>query len=393
MALLATETYPKARRRLRLGIVGGGRGALVGQWHWSGARLSNRWDLVAGALSSDPEVARLSGEDWMLAPERSYSSWADMAKKEAARADGIEAVVICTPNWTHFAIAEAFMKQGIDVICDKPMTTTVQDAEAMVALQRETGVIVALTYPYVYHPMARQAREMVRAGAIGAVRQVMVEYAQDWATEHDDTGSKGLAWRRDPAKVGRASAVGDIGTHAVQLLEFVAGDTVASLRADFHVCGAPKEMEDTAFMGLRMASGAPGAMWVSQAAPGNHCALRLRVYGTKGGLQWDQEYPEHLRFTPLNEPEQIITRGQGAGVLPPAARLAGLPRGHGESLTDAWANLYTEIALAVDARRNGADLPADLLALPDVVTGLRGVRFVHAAADSHEAGGEWVGLE
>ena len=390
MALTGTEFYPNATRRLRLGIVGGGRGALVGQWHWTGARLSNRWDLVAGALSSDPETARISGREWMLPEDRIYTDYHAMARAEAARADGIEAVAICTPNWTHRPIAEAFMDAGIDIICDKPMTLSREDCDALEKRQRETGLVFAITHPYPYHPMARQAHEMVKAGAIGEVRQALVEYAQDWATEPDDPDSKSLAWRRDPAKIGRASATGDIGTHALQMLEYVSGQPVTRLRADFHVCGAPKAMEDTAFINMALENGAPAAMWITQAAPGNYCALRFRIYGNKGGLEWDQEFPETLRYTPLNQPEQTIVRGHGAGVVPAAERMTLLPRGHGESLSDAWGNLYREIAIAVEARRTGEPVPDGLLNLPDIHTGSRGVRFINAAADSHEAGGVWV---
>ena len=391
MGLAHTESYPAATRRLRLGIVGGGRG-LVGQWHWVGARLSNRWDLVAGALSADPETARASGRAWMLPEDRIYADYADMAKKEAARDDGIEAVVIATPNWTHRPIAEAFMRAGIDIICDKPMAITREDCDALVELQRETGLVFAITHPYPYHPMVRQAREMVRSGEIGTVRQAIVEYAQEWGTAPEDPGNRTFAWRRDPAKVGRASATGDIGTHALQMIEFVTGLKVGRLRADFHVCGAPKAMEDTAFVNLRFENGAPGLLWITQAAPGNHCALRFRVFGEKGGLDWNQEHPEHLRHAPFDRPEQSIVRGHGAGVAAAAERMALLPRGHVEGLSDAWGNLYAEAAIAVEARRECKTIPEGLLALPDIHTGARGVAFVNAAADSHEAGGTWTDL-
>ncbi|SLN65948.1 Gfo/Idh/MocA family protein [Roseisalinus antarcticus] len=384
--------YPKASRRLRLGIVGGGRGALVGQWHWTGVRLSNRWDLVAGALSANPETAVASGRDWLLAEDRIYTDYREMARAEAARPDGIEAVAICTPNWSHRPIAEAFMDAGIDIICDKPIAMTPEDCEALAAKQAETGLVFAVTHPYTYHPMARQAREMVAAGAIGEVRQALVEYVQEGATEPPDPNSKPMAWRRDPDKIGRASATGDIGTHALHMIEFVTHLEVARLRADFHVCGAPQDMEDTAFLSLAFDNGAPGSMWVTQAAPGNYCGLRFRVFGTKGGLEWDQESPETLRYTPYREPEQIIVRGHGAGMLPAAERMVLLPRGHGETLSDAWGNLYTEIAIAVEARRSGQTLPEGLLALPGLPDGARGVRFIHAAADSHEAGGAWTDL-
>ena len=392
MPLQGSESHPPAERRLRAGIVGGGRGALVGRWHWTGMRLSNRWDLVAGALSSDPDKARASGRDWMLAGDRIYTDFREMARVEAGREDGIEAVAICTPNWTHRAIAEAFMAEGIDVICDKPMAITNADCEALIAARRDAGVVFAVTYPYAFHAMARQAREMIASGAVGEVRQALVEYAQDWATEPDDPDAESLKWRRDPEKVGRASATGDIGTHALHMLEFVTGRRVARLRADFHVCGAGKPMEDTSFINLALDNGAPGMMWITQAAAGNHCGLRFRIYGPRGGLSWDQESPEILRYSPLGEPERVLVRGHGAGILPAAERMVGLPRGHGEALSDAWGNLYTEIALAVAARRSGIPVPDGLSALPDIETGARGVRFINAAADSHEAGGTWIDL-
>lgn len=392
MGLSGSVSYPPAARRLRLGIAGGGRG-LVGQWHWAGVRLSNRWDLVAGALSANPDIARNSGRDWMLDEDRVYTDYREMAKAEAARGDGIEAVTIATPNWTHRHIAETFMDVGIDIICDKPMAMTNVDCEVLVARQQETGLVFAITHPYAYHPMVRQAREMVRSGAIGEVRQLFVEYAQDSASGPVDPENRTLAWRRDPKKVGRASTAGDIGTHALQLIEYVSGLTVNRLRAEFHVCGTPKAMEDTAFMNLRFENGVPGLLWVTQAAPGNYCGLRFRVYGDGGGLSWDQEFPEHLRYSPLNQPERTIVRGYGNGVVAAAERMSYLPRGHGEGLSDAWANLYTEIAIAVEARRNGKKVPEGTLALPDVHTGAHGVRFINAAADSHEAGGTWQDLD
>ena len=326
----------------------------------------------------------------MLQEDRIYTDYEEMAQVEASREDGIEAVAIATPNWTHRHIAETFMAAGIDIICDKPMANTRDDCSALVARQKETGLVFAITHPYTYHPLVRQAREMVAAGTIGAVRQALVEYAQDWATLPYDPGFRSLPWRLDPSRVGRSSTTADIGTHAHQVIEFVTGLEIRQLRADFHVCGAPKGMEDTAFLNLRFENGAPGSMWVTQAAPGNYCALTFRVYGEKGGLAWDQESPDELRFTPIDEPEQIIVRGPGSGVVPAAERMVLLPRGCGGGTTDAWCNLYTEIAIAVEARRYGRTLPAGLLAIPDVHNGARGVEFVNAAADSHEAGGVWT---
>jgi predicted dehydrogenase len=392
MAMLGTEDtrYPPSPRRLRLGFVGGGKGGLVGDWHATGARLSNRWEIVAGALSSDPEKSRASAAAWQIAPDRAYADFRTMAAAEKALPDGIEAVVVCTPNFLHFEPAATFMRAGFDVILDKPMTTTLDEALELVRIRRETGVFLGMTYPYTFHPMVRQARHMIAAGAIGDVRQVIVEYAQDWATAPEDPSFKGAAWRRDPKKVGRASATGDIGTHVFHLTNYVSGLAISEVRADFHVCGAPKPMEDTAFMNIRLSNGAPGMIWITQAAPGNYCGLRLRIYGLKGGIEWNQEFPEQLRVNYLNEPEQVIVRGHGAGVLPAVERLVHLPRGHGETLSDAWGNMYTEFALAVEQRRGLRTLPRGFLEVTTDEDGARGVGFVAACADSHEGGGAWT---
>ena len=390
MSLVTADHLQTGQRRLRLGMVGGG---LVSHWHNAGIRLSNRWDLIAAAFSSNPQKAMQLGQAWLLDDSRIYTSYEDMARQEAAREDGIEAVAICTPNHTHRAIAEVFMRHGIDVICDKPVANTAEDGEALVQLQKETGLVFAVTHPYAYHPMVRQAREMIKTGAIGATRQFMLEYAQEWAgVEAADSTDGAEPWRKDPAKAGRTSTTGDIGTHAFQLLEYITADSVVRLRADFHVCGPARTLEDTSFINLRLSQGAPGVMWLTQVAAGEHCGLRLRVYGDKGSLSWDQEFPEQLRFALFDQPEQILLRGQGAGMSSAAQRMTRLPRGHGEALPDAWSNLYTEIAIAVAARRAGQASPVTDEHLPDVHDGLRGIRFVDAAADSHEAGGHWVDL-
>lgn len=387
---LAGLRQPPLGRRLRLGFVGGGRGGLVGQWHAAGVRLSNHWDIVAGALSSDPANAAASAADWMIAPDRSYADWRAMAAAEAAREGGIEAVVVCTPNHTHAAIAAGFLRAGIDVICDKPMTTTRAEAEDLVALSAETGRLLLVTYPYAHHAMVRQARGLVRQGEIGRIRQVTVEYLQEWGTGPVDPAVRGQVWRQDPAKAGRSAAVADIGTHACHLLTQVTGLDITRLRADFHVCGAAKTLEDTAFVNLRLADDVPGILHVTQAAPGQHCGLRLRVWGETGGIAWDQEFPEQLRVARLGGPDRIYHRGQGAGILPEAARLTHLPRGHGETLTDAWANLYAECGIAVAARRSGTALPEGAILVPDGRDGLHGVAFTDACVDSHLAGGVWV---
>ncbi|MDE2456470.1 MAG: Gfo/Idh/MocA family oxidoreductase [Burkholderiales bacterium] len=380
--------FPPPSRLLRLGFVGGGSGALIGEVHANGARLSNRWQVVAGALSSDPERTRRSGREWMLADDRSYSDYRDMALREAQRPDGIDAVVIATPNHLHHPVAAAFLDAGIEVISDKPLTTNLPDAIDLVRRQQQTGRVFGVTYAYASHVMVRQAREMIGAGLLGDIRQVHVEYFQEWAIGISDEGEN-RPWRLDPARVGRAFTVADIGTHAMHLAAFATRRDVESVRAEFHVSGRPKALEDTAFMHLRLSGGVPGTLMVSQAAAGTQCGLRLRVFGSLAGLEWDQENPEFLRFTPLDSPTQIIGRGHGGGMMERTLPFVRMPRGHPEGLTDAWANLYLELAVAIDARRCGITLPDGLLAYPDVVDGAKGVKFVDAAIESN-ATGQWV---
>jgi predicted dehydrogenase len=380
--------FPAPSRLLRLGFVGGGDGSFIGEVHANGARLSKRWQVVAGALSSDPDRARRSGRDWLLADERSYTDYRIMAASEASRADGIDAVVIATPNDLHHAMAAAFLDAGIDVISDKPLTTKLSDALDLVRRQRQTGLVFGVTYAYAAHAMVRQAREMIRRGTLGTIRQIHVEYFQEWAIGLTDEGQN-KPWRLDPQRVGQSFTVADIGTHAMHLATFATGLDAEQVRASFHVSGMPKALEDTAFMHLRFSGGVPGTLMVSQAAAGTQCGLKLRVFGTLGGLEWEQENPEFLRYTPLDSPTQVFGRGYGGGMLEPAVRFVRMPRGHPEALTDAWANLYTEFAVAIDARRSGATLPEGLLAYPTVVDGAKGVKFVEAAIQSN-ATDNWV---
>ena len=376
------QDFPTPSRRLRLGFVGGGQGALIGQVHANGARLSNRWDIVAGALSSNSERAKASGKDWLLADDRVYSDYREMARAEAAREDGIEAVSIVTPNHLHAPIAKAFMDVGIDVISDKPLTTTLEEALSLAKAQDDSGVVFGVTYAYSAHVMVRQAQAMVRGGDLGDIRQIHVEYFQDWAMDITDQGD-GAPWRLNVAQNGPSFTVGDIGTHAEHLARFVSGLRIEAVRADFHVTGQPKALEDTAFMQLRFEGGVPGTLMVSQTMAGSQCGLRLRVCGTKASLEWHQEQPEFLHLRAIGAPEQIISRGHGAGMSPATERLLRMPRGHPEALTDAWANLYLEFAVAIQARREGRELPTDFLAYPTIADGVDGMRFVEAAIKSN----------
>ena len=381
--------FPQAERRLRLGVVGGGQGSFIGKVHARGARLSNRWDVVAGALSSRPQVAKESGREWLFDEDRAYTDYRVMAEREAARPDGIDAVTIATPNNSHHAIAVAFMEKGIDVISDKPLTTTLGDALDLVRRQKETGLGFAVTYAYASSAMVRQARKMIREGALGTLKQVHVEYFQEWALTPPKDGGAGAQWRVDPAIVGPTFTTGDIGTHCHHLGAFVCGRPVTSVRAEFHTLGPEKPLEDTAFMHVRYEGDIPGTIMISQVAPGAHCGLRIRAFGDKASLEWNQEEPEVLHFRRFGEPARLLTRGEGAGIGIHAARFVHIPRGHPEALSDAWGNLYEEFAIAVEARRLGRTLPEGLLDYPTVTDGALGVKFIEAALASSRSG-DWA---
>ena len=379
--------FPPLLRRLRAGIVGGGRIARI---QAMGARLSNYWEVAAGALSADPEAARARAAEWYLPEDRAYASFAEMAEAEAGRADGIDAVVITTPNDSHYAVARAFLEAGIDVICDKPLTNTLGEALDLVRLVQERGLVFGVCHAFAAYPMVRQAREMVRSGALGRINQVHVEYLQDALSDPRAAEAKHVQWRLDPARAGPTSCTGDIGTHAHHMAGFVTGLEMTQLRAELHVCGAPKALDDTVIMATRFTGDVPGTLLATRVAPGQYCGLRLRIYGDAGGLEWDQEHAESLRYTRLGESPRLLSRGPGAGVGPAAARFTRLGRATAEGWIEAWANLYTEFALAIAARRDGRSLPPDLLAFPTVLDGARGVRFIGAAVESHRQGGVWV---
>jgi predicted dehydrogenase len=389
---IAGSPDQKLNRRLRLGMVGGGRGAFIGAVHRIAARLDDRWELVAGALSSDPERAKASGQDLLLKPDRIYGDFNEMARRERRLKDGIDAVAIVTPNHAHAAAARAFLKAGIHVICDKPLTTTRREADQLAKLARESGLIFAVTHNYTGYPLVRQARAMVQAGELGAIRVVQVEYAQDWlATRMEETGSKQAEWRTDPARSGPGGAVGDIGTHAFNLAEFIAGDEVASLSAELHTFVEGRRLDDNAHMMLRFTSGAKGMLWCSQVAAGLENGLRIRIYGEKAGLEWHQENPNYLTFSPLGEPPRIIRRnGYGADEVSRAA--SRIPGGHPEGYLEGFAQLYTDVAEQIAARIENREPNPFSLQVPDVEHGVRGVRFIEAAVRSSQRKAAWVDL-
>jgi predicted dehydrogenase len=374
--------------RIRLGMVGGGNDAFIGGVHRFASRLDDRYELVAGALSSTPQKARASGAVLSLDPARTYDDFKAMAIREARLEDGIEAVAIVTPNHVHYAAAREFLKRGIHVICDKPLTSTLPEARKLVKAAERSSALFVLTHNYTGYPLIRQAREIIANGELGDIRVVNVEYAQDWLTQDDD--SKQAAWRTDPAQSGLGGATGDIGTHAFNLAGFVTGLKLERLAADLQSFVSGRALDDNGHVMLRYAGGARGLLWCSQVAPGNENGLRLRVYGEKGGLEWAQENPNQLWFTPFGEPKRLLTRG-GAGTGPAAARMCRIPPGHPEGYLEGFANIYSEAAIAIEAHRTSAPVPPEVQ-FPTVQDGLEGVQFVDACVRSSKRDGAWVGL-
>ncbi|WP_299780114.1 Gfo/Idh/MocA family oxidoreductase [uncultured Roseobacter sp.] len=374
--------------RIRLGMVGGGNDAFIGAVHRIAARLDDRYAFVAGALSSTSEKAQASGAALGLDPARTYDDFKQMAIREARLKNGIEAVSIVTPNHVHFAAAREFLKRGIHVICDKPLTSTMADARKMAKAVEESDALFFLTHNYTGYPMVRQAREMIAKGDIGKIRVVQVEYPQDWLTKHEDF--KQAAWRTDPAQSGAGGSTGDIGTHAHNLACFVTGLRVESLAADLQAFVSGRQLDDNAHVMLRFEGGARGMLWSSQVAPGNENALRIRVYGENGGLEWAQEHPNHLWHTPFGEPKRLITRN-GAGAGEAAARMSRVPPGHPEGYLEGFANIYSEAAEAIVAHRSGQK-PGAAVIYPTILDGIRGMQFVDACVRSSARNAAWITL-
>ena len=388
MAIEASKSGERTPK-IRLGMVGGGAGAFIGAVHRMAARLDDQYDLVAGALSSTPEKSVASGRELGLDPDRCYGSYEEMAEKEAARPDGIEAVSIVTPNHVHFPAAKAFLERGIHVICDKPLTSNLDDAKALKAVADKAKALFILTHNYTGYPMVRHARELVRSGELGELRLVQMEYPQDWLAEPiEQTGQKQAAWRTDPKQSGAGGSTGDIGTHAYNLGSFISGLELDELAADVHTFVEGRRLDDNAHVMLRFKGGAKGLLWCSQVATGNENGLKVRIYGTKAGIEWTQADPNYLWFTRLGQPKQLITRG-GAGANSAAARVTRIPSGHPEGYLEAFATIYTEAAAAINAAKSGAAVDPAVV-YPTVDDGVKGVAFVEACIASSKQNGGWV---
>ncbi|HLV87358.1 MAG TPA: Gfo/Idh/MocA family oxidoreductase [Candidatus Sulfotelmatobacter sp.] len=381
-----------SRRRLRLGMVGGGPGAFIGAVHRIAARMDDRYELVAGALSSDPERSRAGAQELRIAPDRAYGSFQEMASAEAKRSDRIDAVAVVTPNHLHYPIAKAFLEAGIHVICDKPVTTTIKDAVDLGAIVRRMNLVFGLTHNYTATPMVRQARQMIRAGELGTIRVVQVEYAQDWlVTPLEKTGHKQAAWRTDPAQTGQGGCLGDIGTHAFNLAEFVTGLRCEQLAAEVCTYVPGRRVDDGVQMLLRFNQGVRGMLWACQVATGNENNLRLRVYGDKAGVEWKQEAPNYLWFTPQGKAPVQLSRS-GPGATSDAIRASRVPMGHPEGYLEAFAQLYTDLAEQISAKIEGRSPDPAALLVPAIDEGVAEMRFIAAAVESSKKNSAWISL-
>ncbi|MCP4380255.1 MAG: Gfo/Idh/MocA family oxidoreductase [Hyphomicrobiales bacterium] len=377
--------------RIRLGMVGGGIGAFIGVVHRVAARMDDQFELVAGALSSSPDRAAESGRQLRIAPDRVYADYRDMAKAEAAREDGIQAVAVTTPNHLHFDNCCAFIDAGIHIICDKPVTFTADEARDLKVRAGAAGLQFIVTYNNTGYPMVREARAIVQAGRIGKVRLVQVEYAQDWLNEPiEREGHKQAEWRTDPSRVGMGACLGDIGTHAFNLAGYVTGLHLDAVVSEVSTFAEGRQMDDDVNVLLRYDNGARGSLWASQVAPGNENGLRLRVYGETGGVEWDGEVPNHLKVTEYGMPPVTLSRG-GYGAGDAASRITRMPAGLPEGYLECFANTYLDAAELIHAALECRSPDPAATTVPQIDSGIEAQEFVEAVVRSSQAGG-WVNV-
>jgi predicted dehydrogenase len=382
------------KRKLRMGMVGGGEGAFIGAVHRIAATLDQQVELVAGCFSRDPENTQRTGRSLYLDPARCYASYEVMAQKEKALpADRrVDFVSIVTPNHMHFPIARTFLEAGLHVVCDKPMTYSVDEAAELVRLVERSGRVFALTHNYTGHPLVRHARQLFQSGAMGTVRKVIVEYLQDFLmVSHEKLGQKQAAWRTDPAQSGLGGTLGDVGSHCLNLLEYVTGDPVVELCADKSTFLPDRTLDEDVNMLLRFKDGGKGVLTISQVATGEENGLTLRVYGSQGAISWAQENPNYLTVYRYGEPRQVLTRGQGY-LSEPAKACTRIPTGHPEGYLEAFATIYCGVVRAIRKHLDGEPLKTDQYDFPTVYDGLRGMQFIDRAVESSKRGAAWVSL-
>ena len=386
------DTETKLDRKLKFGQVGGGRDAFIGAVHRRAAISDGFTELAAGALSSTPEKSKLSGADLLLPPERNYGSWQEMLEKESALPEGerIDFVSIVTPNHVHFEPAMAFVQAGFNVIMDKPMVHTSQQARALIKAVEQSGVVFGVTHNYTGYPMVKEARAIVRAGKLGQIQRVVVEYPQGWLlTRLESEGQKQAAWRTDPARSGAAGAVGDIGSHCENLVSYITELEIEALCADLNTFAPGRRLDDDASVLLRFKNGARGILWVSQIAAGEENGLNIRIYGAEASLYWRQEEPNYLYLTWPNGKTEVLKRG--GGYLGEAAkRSTHLPTGHPEAFFEAFGNIYLNFTDTVRAKLTGRE-PTELeLDFPTVYDGARGVKFIERVVASSQSSEKWL---
>jgi len=381
------------KRKLRMAMVGGGQGAFIGAVHRMAAALDQQVELAAGCFSRDPENTQTTGRQLYLDPARCYDTYQQMAESEAKLPEEkrIDFVSIVTPNSSHYDIARTFLEAGFHVVCDKPVTYSLDQAEKLVALVEKTGLVFALTHNYTGHPLVRHARELFRSGQMGTVRKVIVEYLQDFLMfPHEKHGQKQAVWRVDPAQSGLGGTLGDVGTHAINLTEYVTGEKVVELCADKSTFLPDRKLDEDANILLRFAGGGKGVMTISQIATGEENALKLRVYASEGAIHWEQENPNYMKVYRYGQPRQMMTRGHAEYLTEAATNCTRVPTGHPEGYLEAFATIYCGAVEAIRAYIDGKPLKTDQYNFPTIYDGLRGMQLVTKAVESAEAGSKWV---
>ena len=382
-------------RKLRMGMVGGGRGAFIGAVHRMAAQLDGQIELVCGAFSADPARSAASGRDLFLPADRVYASYGEMMARERARpaGDRMDFVSIVTPNHLHAPVATAALRNGFHVMCDKPLAFDLQQAKALAALVKKTGLLFGLTHNYTGYPLVKEARDLVRAGRLGRVRKIVVEYPQGWlASRLEASGQKQADWRTDPQRAGASCCMGDIGTHAENLAAYITGLRMESVCAELTTFVKGRKLDDDGNVLVRYAGGAKGLLFASQISVGEENGLAIRVYGEKGGLEWHQQEPNTLVLKWPDRPQQVVRTGTPGAASPAAARATRLPAGHPEGYLEAFANLYRNFAATLRARATGGKPAPEDLDFPSVEDGVRGMAFLDAVVKSSARGAKWVRL-
>jgi predicted dehydrogenase len=375
--------------RLNWGLIGGGEGSQIGPAHRLGAAVDGEFAFVAGALDHRPDEGRAYAQRLGVETDRAYGDWREMLAGEKDRADRVDLVTVATPNATHFEIAKAFLSEGFDVLCEKPMTITVEEGEEIVNLARETGRICAVNYGYTGYALVRHMRAMIARGDLGRIRLVVANFAHGHHADEADADNPRVRWRYDPAQAGVSAQFADCGIHAMHMASFVTGQEVEKLSADTVSCLASRELEDDAMVNFRMTGGTVGRLWTSSVAIGRQHGLEIQVFGEKGGLRWSQEQPNQLYWMPLNQRLEVIERGAG-NLSPEADRASRVTVGHAEGMPLAFANIYTDLAEAIRARKEGRTPDPAASLYPKAEDGLRSMAAVYAVAESGKGEGKWV---